>query len=123
MGQLTARNPNSQNFPKLKPTPELAKAMRRMIAAEPGHIITEWDYKSFHVLTLGLLAEDPVWMRLARLDMHSFFAGHILGHWDGPSILKESDDELMARFRWLKSDPERKRVRDDQAKHGLLGVG
>jgi DNA polymerase family A len=123
IGQLTAKNPNSQNFPKLKPTPKLAKAMRGMVRAPAGEILTEWDFKSFHVLTLGFLAEDPTWIRLARLDMHSFFTGHLLGLWDGPSILKESDAELMERFRWLKSDPERKRVRDDQAKHGILGIG
>jgi uracil-DNA glycosylase len=123
IGQLTARNPNSQNFLKLKPTPQLAKAMRRMIAAEPGNIITEWDYKSFHVLTLGFLAEDPVWMRLAKLDMHSFFTGHVLGLWDGPSILKESDAELMARFKWLKSNPEWKNKRDGQFKRCTLGIG
>jgi len=57
------------------------------------------------------------------LDMHSFVAGHFLKLWDGPSIFSESDDALRARFKWLKSDPERKRVRDDQAKHGILGIG
>lgn len=118
-----SRNPNIQNFPKLKPTPALAKAMRKMIAAKPGNIITEWDFKSCHVLTLGFLAEDENYIRLARLDMHSFVTGHVLGLWDGPSILRESDDQLRARFKWLKSDPERKRVRDDQAKHTILGVG
>ena len=123
IGQLSSRNPNIQNFPKLKPTPALAKALRRMVAAKPGKIITNWDYKSFHVLTLGFLAEDATWMRLARLDMHSFFTGHVLGLWDGPTILRESDEELMARFKWLKSNPEWKLIRDDQAKHAILGIG
>ena len=123
IGQLTSKNPNSQNFPKLKPTPALAKSLRGMVRATSGKIITEWDYKGFHALTLGFLAEDPVWIRLARLDIHSFVAGHVLGLWNGPSILKESDEDLMRRFMWLKSDPERKRVRDDQAKHGILGIG
>jgi hypothetical protein len=123
IGQLTAKNPNSQNFPKLKPTVELAKQMRAMIAAKPGKILTSWDYKSFHALTLGFLAEDATWIRLARLDIHSFVAGHVLGLWDGPTIFKESDEQLMSRFKWLKSDPDRKRVRDDQAKHGILGIG
>lgn len=123
IGQLTAKNPNSQNFVKLKPTPELAKSMRGMVRAKPGKIIVEWDYKSFHALTLGFLAEDPVWIRLSRLDIHSWVAGHVMGYWDGPTILRESDAQLMERFKWLKSDPERKRVRDDQAKHGILGIG
>jgi len=123
IAQLSSRNPNIQNFTKLKPTPALAHAMRGMVAARPGHVLVEWDYKSCHVLTLGFLAEDDQWMRLARLDMHSFVAGHLLGLWDCAQIIHESDAELMARFKWLKSDPERKRVRDDQAKHGILGIG
>lgn len=123
IGQLSSRNPNVQNFPKLKPTPALAHAMRRMVAAKPGNVLTEWDFKSCHVLTLGFLAEDANYIRLARLDMHSFVAGHVLGLWDGPTILREPDDELRARFKWLKSDPDRKRVRDDQAKHAILGIG
>ena len=123
IAQLSSRNPNIQNFTKLKPTPGLARAMRGMVAAKPGKIITEWDYKSCHVLTLGFLAEDAQWMRLARLDMHSFIAGHLLDCWDCLAIINESDEQLMARFKWLKSDPDRKRVRDDQAKHGILGIG
>lgn len=126
IAQLSSRNPNIQNFPKHGSTDSqrrLVAALRRMIAAEPGKVLVEWDYKSCHVLTLGFLAEDPNWMRLARLDMHSFIAGHFLGLWDCSRILSETDDELRARFKWLKSDPERKRVRDDPAKHGILGIG
>jgi hypothetical protein len=114
---------NCQNFPKLKPTPKLAKAMREMIAAKPGCIITEWDYKSCHALTLGYLAESPNYMRLARLDIHSFVAGHFLGCWDAHDIIREPDAALLERFAWFKSDPDRKRVRDDQAKHAILGIG
>jgi len=123
IGQLSSRNPNIQNFTKLKPTVALAKAMRRMVAAKPGNILTEWDFKSCHIITLGFLAEDLQYMRLGRLDMHSFVAGHFLKLWDGFKIVSESDDALRARFKWLKSDPDRKRVRDDQAKHGILGIG
>lgn len=123
IGQLSSRNPNVQNFPKLKPTVALAKAMRRMICAPPGHIITEWDFKSCHVITLGFLAEDLNYMRLGRLDIHSFVAGHFLGLWDGLKIFNETDEQLLARFKELKKNPEWKRVRDDQAKHGILGIG
>lgn len=123
IGQLASHNPNVQNFPKLKPTPALAKAMREMIAPKPGNVITEWDYKSCHALTLGYLAQSHRYMRMARLDIHSFVAGHFLNLWDARQIEHETDDELKARFKWLKSDPERKRIRDDQAKHSILGIG
>lgn len=123
IGQLTSRNPNTQNFTKLKPTIALATAMRSIVAAKDRKIITEWDWKSCHVITLGFLAEDLQYMRLGRLDIHSFVAGHFLNLWDGLKIVHESDEELVKRFKWLKSDAVRKRVRDDQAKHGILGIG
>lgn len=123
IAQLSARAPNTTNFPKLKPTPALAKAIRGMICADPGCVIVEVDFKSCHVITLGLLAGDANYTRLGRLDIHSAVAGHFLNLWDVREIIRESDSELMARFKWLKSDPERKRVRDDQAKHGILGIG
>jgi len=120
IGQLSSRNPNIQNFPKHG---RLAKPIRRMIAAKSNKILTEWDYKSCFVITLGFLAGDANYVRLGRLDMHSFVTGHVLKLWDGPSIMSESDDELRARFKWLKSNPEWKHVRDARVKHAILGIG
>lgn len=117
--QLSSRNPNIQNFVKHG---RLAKATRRMIAAPSGHILTEWDFKSYHVLTTGFEAECQDYMRMARLDMHSFVAGCFLNTWR-PEIMEESDDALLERFKWFKSDDSRKRVRDKQAKPSILGVG
>lgn len=118
-GQTTSRNPNIQNFPKHG---RLAKAVRRMIAAPSGNILVEWDYKSYHVLTTGWCAEDASYMRMARLDMHSFVAGCFTGAWK-PEVMEEDDASLQARFRWFKSDADRKRIRDKQAKPSILGVG
>lgn len=118
-GQLTSRNPNVQNFPKHG---RLAKAVRAMVAPPAESIIVEADYKSYHVLTTGYCARDASYMRLARLDMHSFVAGCFTGAW-GPEIIEEADDALADRFRWFKSDPDRKRVRDKQAKPSILGIG
>lgn len=95
-----------------------------MIAAKPGHVLAEWDYKSCHVLTLGFLAEDANYIRCARIDMHSLVTGHKLSLWDLPTILaRESDDELRTRCRWLKSNPEWKHIRDARMKHAILGIG
>jgi hypothetical protein len=118
-GQLTSRNPNVQNFPKHG---RLARAVRGMVAAPEGSVIVEADFKSYHVLTTGFEAEDAQWMRLARLDMHTFVAGCFTAAWS-PSIMEESDAALLDRFKWYKSDSERKRVRDKQAKSAILGIG
>jgi hypothetical protein len=87
-----------------------------------GQVLVETDYRSYHVLTTGYCAEDASYMRMARLDMHSFVAGCFLKTWT-PNIMEESDDALLERFRWFKGDAERKRVRDKQAKPSILGIG
>ena len=118
-GQLSSRNPNVQNFPKHG---RLAAALRSMVAAPAGHLLTEWDYKAFHVMTTGFEADSAAYMRMARLDMHSFVAGCFLRLWQ-PEIIEEADDALLDRFKWFKADADRKRVRDKQAKPSILGVG
>ena len=121
IGQLSSRNPNIQNFPKHG---RLAKATRRIIAAEPGHVLAEGDYKSCHVLTLGFLAEDANYIRCARLDMHSIVTGHKLGLWDARELLRDHDDDyIKAKCKWLKSNPEWKHIRDARMKHAILGIG
>ncbi len=120
IGQLRSRKPNIQNFPKHG---RLAKATRRMIAAKEGMILTEWDYKSCHVLTLGFLAEDANYIRCARIDQHSIMTGHFLKLWRVQDLLRESDAEIRARCKWLKSFPEYKEIRDKKIKHAGLGIG
>jgi uracil-DNA glycosylase family 4 len=121
IGQLSSRNPNIQNFPKHG---RLASAVRRMIAAKPGHILTEWDYKSCHVLTLGFLAEDSNYIRCARIDMHSIVTGHKLGLWHALELLRDHDDAyILSKCKWLKSNPEWRHIRDARMKHAILGIG
>lgn len=79
IGQTSSRNPNVQNFQKHG---RLAKATRQMIAAEPGKVLTEWDFKSCHVLTLGYLAGDENYCvvpttRLLTTDLRWKQAGDI----------------------------------------------
>jgi uracil-DNA glycosylase len=121
IGQLSSRNPNIQNFPKHG---RLAKAVRHMIAAKEGYVLTEWDYKSCHVLTLGFLAEDANYIRCARIDMHSIVTGHKLGLWHAIELLRDYDDAtIRAKCKWLKSNPEWKHIRDARMKHAILGIG
>jgi hypothetical protein len=100
-----------------------------MQAAEPGHKIVNFDFKSFHVLTTGFEAESEQYMRLARLDMHSFIASEFL-HSMGDKSLKGADQlfimadaEMMEYLTWFKKDEKRKYIRDKQAKPTILGVG
>lgn len=135
-GQMSSEGPNAQNFPKHG---KLAKAMRRMIRARPGHKFVSFDYKSFHVLTTGFEAGDPSYMRLARLDMHSFFALTGLLKLEPPEKLLELPDlGLMEKLAWYRKNtkiyPQYAtsghpggmtfgEIRDEQAKRTILGAG
>jgi DNA polymerase I-like protein with 3'-5' exonuclease and polymerase domains len=121
-GQLSSHSPNAQQVFNPDKSPKMAALFRPIIRATPGHTLIEFDWKSFHVLTTGFEARDLDWMRLARLDMHSYVAGVLLGAWK-PGVKSESDDSLRERFKWLKSDPERKLMRNGKAKPAILGVG
>ena len=129
-GQLSSRGPCIQNSPK-HPDPEnpdspasLAKAnFRKIVEAPPGFKIVEFDFRSFHALTLGFEAGDKDYMRMARLDIHSFLAAHMLKLPERDNLLSMSDDELRIFFKWLKKDDKRKLIRDKKAKPALLGYG
>ena len=128
-GQLAARRPNTMNAPKhavsksgrAKPLNDL---FRSMVVAKPGHTFLAFDYKSFHAQTLAFEAQDPDYLRLARLDIHSFLAAFLVkafpaGELDG--LLSLPDDELGAKLAWVKKNY--KAVRDQQAKEAILGYG
>jgi uracil-DNA glycosylase family 4 len=118
VGQLASKAPNGQNFPKRS---KLAKEMRRMIAAKPGHKIIEIDKSSFHAVTLAFEAQSPNWMRLARSDIHSFTTAHFLKLPERDQLLGWPDDQLRDYLAWVKKT--HKTTRDNKAKHAILGVG
>lgn len=119
--QLSARNPNVTNIPKHG---RLAKPIRAMFRdSVGGKLLVEWDKKSYHVMTTGWCARDTSYMRLARLDMHSFVTWHFLRLPKADQLFGLPDEELAAQLKWLKSDEKRKWVRDYQVKRAVLGIG
>lgn len=83
-GQLSSVNPNIQNAPARGTRfssagyKELATQFRRTVAASNGKLLLSADWSAFHALTLAFEAEDPDYMRVVRIDPHSFVAAHIL---------------------------------------------
>ena len=101
-----------------------------MIEARPGHWLVELDFKSAHALTLGFEAQDPDYMRLARIDMHSFLAAAGLLRLEDPEkLLCLPDSELKARLKWYRKNWRDKTgrpfddIRNMQAKPAILGYG
>ena len=119
--QLSSRNPNIQNAPKHG---RLANAIRRMFRdSRNKKLLVEWDKKSYHVMTTGWCARDAGYMRMARLDMHSFVTWHFLRLPKADYLFELPDEELAAQLKWLKSNEKRKHVRDYQVKRAVLGIG
>jgi len=128
--QLSSENPNSQNVPSEKsrgaaisPTiVKLAERFRGIIEAPSGFTLIEFDWRAFHALMLGFVAQDPTYMRLARLDIHSYFAAcGILKIANGDKLLVMPDAELASYLAWVKKTHPV--VRDGQAKPAILGYG
>lgn len=133
-GQMSSSNPNVQNSPAPK-GPEgsnqrrIAEAFRQAIEAPPGFKIVTFDYKAFHVLTTGFEARCPTWMRLARLDMHSFVTGMFIREpWERwLSLPDEELAEILSRIK-NQSTPRYEQlqtgfIRDRKAKPADLAIG
>ncbi len=140
-GQLSSRGPNVQNAPKHRRTTEvdgqasLADKFRMTIVPRKGYRLVELDFKSFHACTLALETGDASYDRMARIDMHSFFAACGVLRIARPELLMDMPDEELTRyFDALKADKKRlyaagpvsqpfKWIRDKLAKPCILGYG
>lgn len=116
--QLAARNPNVMTTPKRRK--ELAQRFRRCIEAPEGYRLVSFDFKSFHAMTTALEARDPLLMRLSRLDVHSFLAGHLVKFPGIETCTDMSDADLAAYLEEIKA--RHKPVREFQAKPAVHGT-
>lgn len=122
-GQLSSRRPNIQNAPK-HDDPEFggyAKVFRSMIKARPGRTILEFDFKSFHAQTLAFEAEDADYLRLAKLDIHSYLTSHLVRDRDASRCLAWDNQTLGEYLARIAST--HRFVRDYKAKRAILGYG
>lgn len=122
-GQLASRRPNAQNAPRHGEggKGQRAAQFRAMVEARPGHTLLEFDYRSFHAQTLAFEAEDADYLRLAKLDIHSYLTAHLVRHPDRDRMLSWDDQELGACLAQIKR--EHTFIRDYKAKRAVLGYG
>ncbi|MGH9439274.1 MAG: hypothetical protein ACRD22_15605, partial [Terriglobia bacterium] len=118
-GQLSSKHPSAVIIPKHGPS---ANGFRRCLRT-PGRVMVEFDFKSFHAMTLGFEANCPAYMRAAGLDIHSLVSGECFKIHRMDQILGRSDQEIREYCEWYKSDPARKHHRDKKAKPAILGIG
>ena len=116
--QLTAYNPNVLTTPKRRAA--LAKRFGACIEAPIGFKLIQFDFQSFHALMTGREAQDASYMRLARLDVHSFVAGHMVKFPGIGDCLGLPDEDLRLMLQDIKK--KYKTVRDNQAKPAVHGT-
>lgn len=123
--QTSSRSPNVQNGLKHGKTTfqkELARSFNSMQRASSGHLLINFDFKSFHALTTAHDFNIPDYARLARIDIHSFITCHFLRHPLKDRLWAMSDQEMGSLFKELKKDETFKFCRDFKAKRAILGI-
>lgn len=113
-GQISSNGPNVQNAIHPIKHGAMAQLWREAIEAKPGHVFIEADYRSYHSQTLAIEAKDADFLRLAKLDIHSYLTGQFLKLEGYNQALGWDDQKLKA---WLKDIKKKyERVRNMQAK-------
>jgi DNA polymerase I-like protein with 3'-5' exonuclease and polymerase domains len=68
--RLTSVGPNLQNIPR---GGEWGKLVKQMFVAPEGSLFWARDYSGIEAVLVGVFANSPVYLRLAQIDIHSYF--------------------------------------------------
>lgn len=107
-GRLSAQNPNIMNQPQGHASARsvtadiekaLAEAIRRTVVPSPGCTLIELDWKAIEAVLVGFFANDPDYIRISLLDIHSYLAAFKIGK---PADLAWNDEELGAYLNKIK---------------------
>lgn len=110
--RLASQNPNLQNLPRPNPKdPDaLQNLIRNLVVAQNGHIFTARDYSGIEAVLVGYFAAAPRYIRLAKMDVHSFYTAYALHELDGRvsandlPLLSWDDDKLKRRLSEIKKE-------------------
>lgn len=116
--QLSSRNPNVQNAPTHV---GLADNFLECMEAPQDHMWVVADKKSFHPAMLAFEASDTDYLRIVRLDVHSYLTAHFMKESDRDRLLGMCDEDLRERLAQVKK--AHKHVRDYKCKRVICGWG
>lgn len=122
----TSRNPNLQNLPRPKGVDDLATIIRNLIISAPGHIFTARDYSGIEAVLVGYEAQSARYIRLAKLDVHSYYTAYALHELDGSVASSDlpdinwPDEKLIPHLAYLKG--RLKQQRNTLYKHLVHGA-
>ncbi len=116
MFRVSWRRPNISATIQDKQEEYIASGFRKCVATRAGSVLLESDWKGIEAVLVGWFANDPDYMRLARLGVHDYMGIYMAG---GTVDLTLSDDALRSMFKAFKR--EFPKLRDD-AKHTVHGT-
>lgn len=116
MFRVSWRRPNISATIQDKEEAYVASGFRRCVAVPSGRALLESDWKGIEAVLVGWFANDPEYMRLARLGVHDYMGIYMSG---GTVDLTLPDMALKALFRDFKRAFPK--LRDD-AKHTVHGT-
>lgn len=120
--RLSCVSPNLQNVTQDREGSKgtVAEGFRRCLVAAPGCALVEVDYSAIEAVLSGWFMGDPNFIRLAKLGIHDYHAGYVIGK---PADLKWTDADLLAHFAetkaWLKKQGS---IQRDKSKRTIYGT-
>lgn len=108
--RLSCVNPNLQNVDK-------ESKFRRALVAGPGMVLLEVDFSAIEAVETGWFLGDPDFVRLAKLGIHDYHAGHVLGERVDAGW---GDDELRQALKAIKARAGAQRDKSKRTIYGCL---
>ncbi len=124
--RLASQQPNLQNLPRPGKEDDLATIIRNLIVAQEGSTFLARDYSGIEAVLVGYFALSPRYIRLAKMDVHSYYTAYALNQLDGrvsTADLPEfgwSDEKLRDSLGHIKK--EFKKDRNELYKHLVHGA-
>jgi uracil-DNA glycosylase family 4 len=116
MFRVSWRRPNISATIQDKQEEYIAQGFRKCVAVSTERVLLECDWKGIEAVLVGWFAQDPDYMRLARLGVHDYMGIYMAGQ---TVDLAASDYDLKALFSAFKR--AHPKLRDD-AKHTVHGT-
>lgn len=109
--RLASQQPNLQNLPRPSKDPNaLQNIIRNLVVAPPGTIFVARDFSGIEAVLVGYEARTPEYIRLAKMDVHSFYTAYAIHALDGRIRANElpelswDDDKLARRLGEIKKE-------------------
>jgi uracil-DNA glycosylase family 4 len=98
-----------------------AQLYRQQFIPAPGHVLAELDHSGAEAHIVGFYANDPDYIRIAKLSIHGILASYVLvneGHWQNPIDLKWSDEDIAEAVNEIKKKFKPQYQRAKNCVHG-----